>query len=419
MKMNPSRSSKGFKAWLRVPAAAIVALATLGLGLAASLAQDGPREGNSKTNSGKSSKSKTNKKTDRKGGLGVPAAPNAKDIRRKADDPFARGAVAGAGAGAPAPAMPVWPYGIRFQLEAADRALLDAVYYVPKPADYGAAPVLLLVHDRGSQPREFEEPIDDLKGLTLAEHFQRQGYAVLIVDLRAVVYNARREPVGKESRGKIEDLQTIYMFMLDRHNRGDFNLSKFGVLAIGEGANLAANWASTPFAAVSSEFKVSDLAALALISPTAKFNGTELTRAVPTLAPRLDLFLTSGERDKESFKPVKDLQAVVERRRQSKVAFFPTNLHGGKLVRFMPKVPAAIVKFFDSTIRYRTEEWEPRYNLSPVRYAGGQVFAINRGVDDAPAGNPAPAANAPIRKAEEPDVKNNPRPGADRKKGRR
>lgn len=413
MKMNPERSPRSPGAWFRLPTAAIVALTTLGLGLAASLAQDDPNAPASKSKAGSSSRSKTHKKAARRGGLGVPAAPKAKEIRRKADDPFARRAADAPGA-RPGP-PPIWPYGIHFQLEAADHALLDASYYVPKPRDDGSAPVVLFVHDRGSQPREFEEPIDDLKGATLAQYFQAQGYAVLIVDLRAVVYNARREPTGKEPRDKIEDLQSVYMFMLDRHNRGDFNLSKFGVLAIGEGANLAANWAASPYAAVSSDFKVADLAALVLVSPTPKFKGAELGRSVRSLAPRLDLFLLAAERDKESFQAVKELQPVVERRRQSKVAFFSTNLHGGKLLRFMPKVPAAVVKFFDSTIRYRTEEWEPRYHLNPVRYFGGQVFAVNRIPGLAADADP----NPPVRKPAEPDLKANPRPDAPRKKSRR
>ena len=38
----------------------------------------------------------------------------------------------------------------------------------------------------------------------------------------------------------VDDLQAAYQFLVDRHNRGKLNLAKFGVLALGEGANLAA-----------------------------------------------------------------------------------------------------------------------------------------------------------------------------------
>ena len=70
-----------------------------------------------------------------------------------------------------------------------------------------------------------------------------------------------------------EDLQAAYVFLLDRHNRGDFNLAKLGVIALGEGANLAVAWAYQPGAAVSTEGRASDLNALVLLSPFPEGSG--------------------------------------------------------------------------------------------------------------------------------------------------
>ena len=64
-----------------------------------------------------------------------------------------------------------------------------------------------------------------------------------------------------------EDLQAAYYFLVDRHNRGDLNLAKLGVVALGDGANLAAAWAYQPGAAITTDGRPSDLSALAMISP--------------------------------------------------------------------------------------------------------------------------------------------------------
>ena len=93
------------------------------------------------------------------------------------------------------------------------------------------------------------------------------------------------------------DLQAAYLFLLDRHNRGELNLNKLGVVAVGEGANLAAAWAATPGAAVSTEGRNSDLAALVLVSPTAIEGREGLESVLTTLAPRVPLLLMVGERD--------------------------------------------------------------------------------------------------------------------------
>jgi len=74
----------------------------------------------------------------------------------------------------------------------------------------------------------------------VAEHLQGQGYAVLAVNLRGQGANVRKAPTPQDWRLMIDDLQAAYQFLVDRHNRGKLNLSKFGVLALGEGANLAA-----------------------------------------------------------------------------------------------------------------------------------------------------------------------------------
>ena len=131
-----------------------------------------------------------------------------------------------------------------------------------------------------------------------------------------------------------------------------------------------------------------------LISPVAEGFGFRLGPALATVAPRIPVLLMAGERDNLSLNPVKDVQPTIVRQRQSKVEFFPTPLHGYKLLRYQPKVPDAIMAFFDTTIKkLRLEEWEPRYNLTPVMYADIELVPKKAAAVPAP---PAPAAkNAP------------------------
>ncbi len=119
------------------------------------------------------------------------------------------------------------------------------------------------------------------------------------------------------------DLQAAYLFLLDRHNRGELNLNKLGVVAVGEGANLAAAWAATPGAAVSTQGRNSDLAALVLVSPTAIEGREGLESVLTTLAPRVPLLLMVGERDTDSNASVKAVRPFVERTKTNKIELVP------------------------------------------------------------------------------------------------
>ena len=66
------------------------------------------------------------------------------------------------------------------------------------------------------------------------------------MDLRGQGQNPRRALTANDRPLMAEDLQAGYVFLLDRHNRGDFNVAKLGVIALGEGANLAAPGPTSP-----------------------------------------------------------------------------------------------------------------------------------------------------------------------------
>src|SRR5205814_1325911 len=201
--------------------------------------------------------------------------------------------------------------------------------------------------------------------------------------LRGQGQNPRRVLSRDERSRIIEDLQAAYFFLVDRHNRGELNLAKLGVVALGDGANLTAAWAFQPGAAITTEGRPSDLSALALISPMPEGSGYVLGHVLASLAPRIPLLLLAGERDNASKDAVQAVRALVERARLNKVELYPSSLHGYKLLRLEPKVTATLFHFLDTTLRSRPVDWEPQYNLIPVTVSDIQTVR-NAQARDAP-----------------------------------
>lgn len=305
----------------------------------------------------------------RRGGLLAPggAGAKAKAVGKGAADPFARPAAEpGKEAAKDAPEPGTFHY--TFKIVAHDGQALAAAYY---PSRLGTgAPVVMLIHERDRSIKDFSDKIVDFQNRGLAEGLQKEGFAVLAVDLRGHGANQRRSLSAQDWQTMVLDLQSAYLFLIDRHNRGEINLARLGVVALGEGANLAAAWASRPEAATSSPGRAGDLAGLVLISPMvdAQAQGLKIGQALRALAPRVPLCVLAGERDAASAQVVKDAKPAIVRVRSNKVELFPSSLHGFKLLRLEPNVTGAITRFLDDALKAKAEEWEPRYNLAPVPF---------------------------------------------------
>ncbi len=319
--------------------------------------------------------------------------PLKKAARPEAGDPMAK---------APGAAADLVPgtYHFNFRLHSFDGAPLAASYYRSKLGS--SAPVVMLIHESGRSRKDFEDPVLELKGQGLAEHLQSLNYAVLSLDLRGQGQNARRALSNSERSRLVEDLQSAYFFLVDRHNRGELNLAKLGVIAVGDGANLAAAWAYHPGAAVTTEGRPSDLSALALISPMPSGSGYVLKHTMASIAPRIPLLLIAGENDQASKNAVQDSRPLVERARLNKVELYPSSLHGYKLLRLEPKVTSAIFHFLDTSLRGRAVDWEPEYNLLPVTFSDIQTVRHTKPEDSAKKQDKDQAQEAPAPAAKKP-----------------
>ena len=77
-----------------------------------------------------------------------------------------------------------------FRLRSFDGTPLAASYY---PSHLGnSSPVVMLIHEMGRSRKDFEDPVQDLKGQGLAAHLQGLGFAVFSMDLRWQGQNPRR-----------------------------------------------------------------------------------------------------------------------------------------------------------------------------------------------------------------------------------
>jgi Serine aminopeptidase, S33 len=343
-----------------------------------------------------------------------------KKARPEAADPLAK--VVGI-PGRPAPGT--FRYTLR--LRSFDGTPLAASYY---PSKLGSsAPVVMLIHEMGRSRKDFEDAVLELKGQGFAEHLQGLGYAVFSMDLRGQGQNPRGQ--RHETQQLVEDLQAGYFFLVDRHNRGDLNLAKLGVIALGDGANLVAAWAFQPGAAVTTDGRPSDLSAVVLISPKPEGFGYVLGHLIASLAPRVPLLLLAGDHDNPSKDAVQSVQQVLQRTRLNKVELFPSSLHGYKLLRLEPKLTAAIFPYLETTLKNRPIEWAPEYNLTPVTFSDPQMVLNTKAPDskkdqsktkdmpknavpNAPNPKAGPAENRkgdePERKAAAPDAEAPPLP---------
>jgi dienelactone hydrolase len=317
-----------------------------------------------------------------------------KKARPDAADQLAKAAVAPA-----RPPLGTFHYLLR--IRSFDGAPLAATYYPTKLGSAG--PVVMLIHEIGRSRKDFDDAVLDLKGQGLAEHLQGLGYAVFSVDQRGQGQNPRGQ--RQSNQQLVEDLQAGYFFLVDRHNRGDFNLAKLGVIAVGDGANLVAAWASQSGAAVTTEGRASDLSALVLVSPKPDGYGYVFGHALGGIGPRVPFLLLAGEKDAPSKDAVQSARQIAQRSRLNKIELFPSSLHGYKFLRLEPKVTTTIFQFLDTTLKNRPVEWEPQYNLTPITYGEPQIVLNSKATDarkDQPKAKQAEkdAAPAPKPKAE-------------------
>lgn len=347
-----------------------------------------------------------------------------------------------------------------------DSSLISLNYYPALPGEN--PPVVLLVHEKDRTSRDFADKIEEFKDPNgLAAALQNEGFAVVSLDVAGLTDVQKRGTVpakdqpakaaarpadAKSSANQVQqaviDMRQTYQFLVDRHNRQEFNLGKLTILTLGEGANAALEWlreATQPASMVPGrpDIKVnpadprlkntgraiasgmmdtatarpSDVSALILISPVDSWNSVKTTTTLKTLleGSPINVLAIGGTNDKASADTLKALKPVVERResRLSKVELLDTSLHGARFLRFEPGLVQKLNRFLEQTVEYQPTEWEPRYNLTPVAYQLKE--AVSKSVAQADARKAAPAEKPAAEKAKAKTEEKPPAPAPEAK----
>ncbi len=252
--------------------------------------------------------------------------------------------------------------------------------------------MVLLIHERERSSKDFEESIAELKKTSFAEELQKQGYAVLALDYRGHGASTPRRTLGRsEWPNVVNDLQAAYYCLVDRHNRDELNLAKLGVVALGEGANVAATWAALG-GAVSSEGRASDLGALVLVSPMvdAQSQGVPAKpadhrpgRQGPARPPR-------RRARRRLVRPGRRRAGLGQGHRQAVPGQQGRDLPLGTPRLQAPPVRAQhdrrrSIQFLEGTIKSKGDEWEGRYLFTPVTYSDVKIIKNPVRVDPAAA----------------------------------
>lgn len=310
----------------------------------------------------------------------------------------------------------------RITVARGDRTFLGLNYYPALPGDN--PPVILLIHEKDRSSRDFADKIEELKDPNgLAAELQGDGFAVVSLDVSGLGDPAKRNAAATKadqtkvtvSAGQnspavqlshaVNDLRLAYQFMIDRHNRLEFNLGKLTILTLGEGANVFLEWMKeivsgppgnrpNPAAPRSKTAGIeiasgardtatgrpSDISALVMLSPVASWHSVRTTTELKSYATGspVPILAIGGKTDQATAETLKLVKPIIERResRLSKVEELDTNLHGARLLRFEPKLLEKINRFLEQTVEFQKTDWEPRYNLTPVTY--GLVETVSR-----------------------------------------
>ncbi len=245
-------------------------------------------------------------------------------------------------------------------------------------------PVILLLHGDKGNRKNWQ---------SLAEHLEKQGYAVLAPDLRKHGEAARngRTETGEAMRPNdykavvAFDLEAVKLLALDLHQKKQLNIRKLGILAAEDAAPAAllftfADWNKKPLLdAPDPAFRTptgQDVRAVALLSPEESVPGLNPGRILRQLAndnADIAFLMLVGAEDRRDGGAAEDLYKRLGGERTARVVLAPVPgvpLRGTALLRppLGEKLFLGLAKpdgkgFFDQYVKARadvTDQWRDR-----------------------------------------------------------
>lgn len=257
------------------------------------------------------------------------------------------------------------------------------------------APVVVLLHQKDGN--RFIWQGNDGFAATL----QREGYAVITVDLRfhgeskaagaAVAGNANQPDGGKKGGKKVagapelkpvdyklmveNDMEAVKKFIFDEHQAENLNMNRMGIVGPEMGASVATlfaanDWAKEPHEDGQPGFQTprgQDVRALVLISPQTSFHGLVMAPAINFLRdPRFKVgFLFAvGKNDPQDKNQTKKLfdQAQAQGGKEERIFLreYPGKLRGTDMIGKKLKIEKDILTFFGEALMKVDAPWRDR-----------------------------------------------------------
>jgi pimeloyl-ACP methyl ester carboxylesterase len=256
------------------------------------------------------------------------------------------------------------------------------------------APVVVLLHQKDGN-RFIWQGKDGF-----AETLQREGYAVITVDLRfhgeskvpgAAVAGNANQPDGKKGSKKVagapdlkpadyklmveNDMEAVKKFIYDEHQAENLNMNRMGIVGPEMGASVATlfaanDWLKEPHEDGQPGFQTprgQDVRALVLISPQTSFHGLVMAPAINVIRdPRykIGMFFAVGKNDPQDKNQTKKLhdQAAALGGKGDRIFLseYAGKLRGTDLIGKKLGLEKHIVSFFGETLTKIEAPWRDR-----------------------------------------------------------
>lgn len=256
------------------------------------------------------------------------------------------------------------------------------------------SPVVVLLHQKNGN-RFFWERKEGF-----AEVLQRDGYAVITVDLRfhgesrpagAAAAGNANQPDGKKGGKKVSttpelkpadyeamiefDMEAVKKFIYEEHQAENLNMNRLGIVGPEMGASIAAgfavnDWLKEPHSDGQPGFQTprgQDVRALVLISPQSSFHGLPMPKAINVIRNpnyKIGFLFAACKNDPEDKGQTKKLyeQTGAQGGKDERIFFleYPGKLRGTDLIGQRLGLEKKMRTFFDETLMKIDAPWRDR-----------------------------------------------------------
>jgi len=257
-------------------------------------------------------------------------------------------------------------------LVAGDGAEIKTTYF--KSTIGQEAPVVILLHGKGGSRQVWK---------TYAESLQKEGYAVISVDLRGHGESSGGSTRGKKGEsgtpnareylGMINgDMEAVKKFVFSEHQKKQLNMNKIGIVAADVSTPVAIcyadfDWSKPPYedaAAVAQKTpKGQDVQALILLSPETSAAGINVSKSLTFLRNiSRPVFVAVGSKNKSDLSAATKVYEHLAPKKEKYIFIktFDTALVGTDLLGKGLKLELAMKNFLGMYVKDYQSEWRDR-----------------------------------------------------------